>query len=187
MEISRLLEPRRSIYPRSSCRSPSTAPRSILALGVTEDRSVQHEASSSHTIPVNVIGHGLQQREPSPLKEPSGESIFAPPDPTISFECGLYLQPPSVFGITQGPGRSNKRLATAGSHPLETQAKEKSKWGACENTVVIQLRGSALKWDDISERLPGRSTVSCRLHYQNSLERRQEWEEATKTRLAVFY
>jgi len=44
-----------------------------------------------------------------------------------------------------------------------------------------------MKWEDISKRLPGRSAISCRLHYQNYLERRSEWDEERKNRLARLY
>ncbi|KAG7103207.1 hypothetical protein HYQ44_017295 [Verticillium longisporum] len=44
-----------------------------------------------------------------------------------------------------------------------------------------------MKWEDISKRLPGRSAISCRLHYQNYLERRSEWDEEKKTKLARLY
>lgn len=41
-----------------------------------------------------------------------------------------------------------------------------------------------MKWEDISKHLPGRSAISCRLHYQNYLERRSEWDEDRKNKLA---
>lgn len=44
-----------------------------------------------------------------------------------------------------------------------------------------------MKWDDISKRLPGRSSISCRLHYQNYLERRSEWDDDRKNKLARLY
>lgn len=44
-----------------------------------------------------------------------------------------------------------------------------------------------MKWEDISKRLPGRSAISCRLHYQNFLERRPEWDEERKNKLARLY
>lgn len=44
-----------------------------------------------------------------------------------------------------------------------------------------------MKWEDISEQLPGRSAISCRLHYQNYLERRSEWDEDRKNKLARLY
>lgn len=44
-----------------------------------------------------------------------------------------------------------------------------------------------MKWDDISRRLPGRSAISCRLHYQNYLEKRSSWDEEKKNKLARLY
>lgn len=44
-----------------------------------------------------------------------------------------------------------------------------------------------MKWEDISKQLPGRSAISCRLHYQNYLERRSEWDEDRKNKLARLY
>lgn len=44
-----------------------------------------------------------------------------------------------------------------------------------------------MKWDDISKRLPGRSAISCRLRYQNYSERRPDWDEEKKNKLARLY
>lgn len=44
-----------------------------------------------------------------------------------------------------------------------------------------------MKWDDISEEIPGRSTISCRLHYQNYLEKRADWDEESRNKLARVY
>lgn len=73
------------------------------------------------------------------------------------------------------------------AHPSETPAKKQSKWSADEDALIIDLRGSGMKWEDISKRLPGRSSISCRLHYQNYLERRSEWDEERKNKLARLY
>ena len=35
-----------------------------------------------------------------------------------------------------------------------------------EDNLTIELRGQGMKWDDIAKRLPGRSSISCRLRYQ---------------------
>lgn len=72
-------------------------------------------------------------------------------------------------------------------HPSETPAKKQSKWSSEEDALIIELRGSGMKWEDISKRLPGRSAISCRLHYQNYLERRSEWDEDRKNKLARLY
>ncbi|KAK4186568.1 snRNA-activating protein complex subunit 4 [Podospora australis] len=72
-------------------------------------------------------------------------------------------------------------------HTSESPAKKQSKWSPDEDALIIELRGSGMKWDDISKRLPGRSSISCRLHYQNYLERRSEWDEERKNKLARLY
>lgn len=80
-----------------------------------------------------------------------------------------------------------KRLAS-GSHPSESPAKKKqSKWSAEEDAAIIELRGNGMKWEDISRNLPGRSAISCRLRFQNYLERRSEWDEEKKNKLARLY
>jgi len=66
-------------------------------------------------------------------------------------------------------------------------AKKQSKWTPEEDALIIALRGQGEKWEDISKKLPGRSAISCRLHYQNYLERRSEWDEERKNRLARIY
>ncbi|TKX19494.1 Myb-like DNA-binding domain-containing protein 8 [Elsinoe australis] len=81
----------------------------------------------------------------------------------------------------------NKRLAS-GNHPAESPAKKKqSKWSAEEDAAIIELRGNGMKWEDISRNLPGRSAISCRLRFQNYLERRSEWDEEKKNKLARLY
>ncbi|EMR72395.1 putative myb dna-binding domain protein [Eutypa lata UCREL1] len=72
-------------------------------------------------------------------------------------------------------------------HASESPAKKQSKWSPEEDSLIIELRGSGMKWEDISKRLPGRSAISCRLHYQNYLERRSEWDEERKNKLARLY
>ncbi|KAJ0279733.1 hypothetical protein COL940_006595 [Colletotrichum noveboracense] len=72
-------------------------------------------------------------------------------------------------------------------HVAESPAKKQSKWSPEEDALIIELRGSGMKWEDISKRLPGRSAISCRLHYQNYLERRSEWDEERKNKLARLY
>ncbi|KAM5355655.1 hypothetical protein ACJ41O_002301 [Fusarium nematophilum] len=73
-------------------------------------------------------------------------------------------------------------------HATDQQpVKKQSKWSPEEDALIIELRGSGMKWEDISKRLPGRSAISCRLHYQNYLERRSEWDEERKNKLARLY
>ncbi|KAF2767539.1 hypothetical protein EJ03DRAFT_276039 [Teratosphaeria nubilosa] len=96
------------------------------------------------------------------------------------------LPPPIGFSHHGGP--SNKRLAPPQPHPAESPAKKKqSKWTADEDASIIELRGNGMKWEDISKHLPGRSAISCRLRFQNYLERRSEWDEEKKNKLARLY
>ncbi|EER37251.1 MYB DNA-binding domain-containing protein [Histoplasma capsulatum var. duboisii H88] len=91
------------------------------------------------------------------------------------------LPDPQILSST----RPAKRLQPAPS--FEIPAKKQSKWSAEEDALIIELRGNGLKWEDISKKLPGRSALSCRLHYQNYLERRSEWDEDRKNKLARLY
>ncbi|KUI60673.1 Transcriptional activator Myb [Cytospora mali] len=85
----------------------------------------------------------------------------------------------------RGPSPASKRSMPP--HTAESPAKKQSKWSPEEDALIIELRGRSMKWEDISKRLPGRSAISCRLHYQNYLERRSEWDEERKNKLARLY
>lgn len=91
----------------------------------------------------------------------------------------------------QGPGLvptgSSSKKRSMSPHASESPARRQSKWSTEEDALIIELRGSGLKWDDISKKLPGRSAISCRLHYQNYLEKRSEWDEERKNKLARLY
>jgi hypothetical protein len=80
---------------------------------------------------------------------------------------------------------SNQRSITP--HVPDQPVKKQSKWSPEEDAVIIELRGRGMKWEDVSKRLPGRSAMSCRLHYQNYLERRSEWDEECKNELDRLY
>ncbi|EQL32399.1 hypothetical protein BDFG_05409 [Blastomyces dermatitidis ATCC 26199] len=43
--------------------------------------------------------------------------------------------------------------------------KKWSKWSSEEDALIIELRQRGMAWGDISKELPGRSALSCRLHY----------------------
>ncbi|KAK4135576.1 hypothetical protein BT67DRAFT_376521, partial [Trichocladium antarcticum] len=99
--------------------------------------------------------------------------------------AGSGQAPSSRTASRPGSGGGGKRSMP--SHTSESPAKKQSKWSPEEDALIIELRGSGMKWDDISKRLPGRSSISCRLHYQNYLERRSEWDEERKNKLARLY
>lgn len=64
---------------------------------------------------------------------------------------------------------------------------KKGKWTPEEDKLAIELRRGGMKWDDIAKRLPGRSAISCRLRYQNYSEKRQDWDDEKKNKLARLY
>jgi hypothetical protein len=104
----------------------------------------------------------------------------SPPDP---LDTPRREAAKPTFSVVNHAGEK-RRL---GPHPNESPAKKQSKWTANEDALIIELRGGGMKWEDISKRLPGRSAISCRLHYQNYLERRSEWDEERKNKLARLY
>ncbi|KAI5303655.1 2,5-diamino-6-(ribosylamino)-4(3H)-pyrimidinone 5'-phosphate reductase [Ascosphaera pollenicola] len=81
---------------------------------------------------------------------------------------------------------SRKRLASDDILSVYP-AKKQSKWSAREDALIIEFRNKHMKWKEISDELPGRSATSCRLHYQNYLEKRCVWNEDRKNKLARLY
>ncbi|KAF2092930.1 hypothetical protein NA57DRAFT_25202, partial [Rhizodiscina lignyota] len=65
--------------------------------------------------------------------------------------------------------------------------KKASKWNDEETQLNVELRRTGMKWEDIAKRIPGRSSTSCRLRYQNYSEKKQEWNEEKKNTLARLY
>ncbi|KAJ1338189.1 Myb-like DNA-binding domain-containing protein [Microdochium nivale] len=136
-----------------------------------------------------------------PTSKTQYHSISGPTLPGRSGSVATFSVPPfhapSRFGYGRpeaGPdlGARRTRDAVHGKRTMppqssESPAKKQSKWSAEEDALIIDLRGGGMKWEDISKRLPGRSAISCRLHYQNYLERRSEWDEERKNKLARLY
>ncbi|KAJ5833138.1 hypothetical protein N7474_001449 [Penicillium riverlandense] len=141
---------------------PAKVDISLLLKPQDEEEATQVNSSAAYP-PVSI-----------PAPYPGSSAPILPPGP------GLVAAPPPL--IKSNPG---KRLQPA--HTSESPAKKQSKWSPEEDALIIELRGSGMKWEDISRRLPGRSAISCRLHYQNYLERRSEWDEDKKNKLARLY
>ncbi|KAK4505141.1 hypothetical protein PRZ48_003104 [Zasmidium cellare] len=121
---------------------------------------------------------------------PHGPPQFTPLSGYSPYPPSSMADPrlPPPIPLSHVPVQSNKRLAPPMPHPQETPPKKKqSKWTADEDRSIIQLRGNGMKWEDISKQLPGRSAISCRLRFQNYLERRSEWDEEKKNKLARLY
>lgn len=83
---------------------------------------------------------------------------------------------------------TNKRSSPPGDlNEGPPMKKSSTKWNPEENKQIIRLRGQGMKWSDISRHIPGRTGLACRLHYQNYLEKRGEWDEERKNKLARVY
>lgn len=141
-----------------------------------------HQASHTYP-PMQTMHHSLQKHPPGPSHYHT-MTPYAPYPPPSMPDPRVGLSIP----ISQVAGPTNKRLAPPQPHPAEPPAKKKqSKWTADEDRSIIELRGNGMKWEDISKHLPGRSAISCRLRFQNYLERRSEWDEEKKNKLARLY
>lgn len=84
------------------------------------------------------------------------------------------------------PAKRHQEEPPAGQ-PTSMRQSKWPKWSPEEDALIIKLRGSGMKWEDISKRLPGRSVISCQFHYQIYLERRSEWDNDKKNKLARLY
>lgn len=134
-----------------------------------ESKGYAQQSPRGHHFPPHpnptIAAHGQQRRQFSPA------ALTATPPPPRS------VVPISISGHRRG-------MPPQGS---DQPVKKQSKWSPEEDALIIELRGSGMKWEDVSKRLPGRSAISCRLHYQNYLERRSEWDEERKNKLARLY
>ncbi|OWY45891.1 MYB DNA-binding-like protein [Alternaria alternata] len=128
--------------------------------------------------PVQPATRGLGQHgEPAPL--PNIRSLWSGPygpSPPLRTQSNNHFPP-----------TARKRKASSTPLSDEHAAKKQSKWTPEEDNLIIQLRGRGIKWDDIAKHLPGRSSISCRLRYQNYLEKRAIWDDEKKNKLARCY
>ncbi|KAE9973036.1 hypothetical protein EG328_004648 [Venturia inaequalis] len=126
-------------------------------------------------------------------------------DPQYGHQTQPYYAPPptSLVGPQYIPAhdpRHSGPVQIPASHiPLKRPApptglgespgppEKKGKWTPEEDKLAIELRRNGMKWDDIAKKLPGRSAISCRLRYQNYSEKRQEWDDEKKNKLARLY
>ncbi|KAJ6439675.1 Homeodomain-related protein [Purpureocillium lavendulum] len=116
------------------------------------------------------------QQQPRPPPVPPS-TVLAP----VHGQLPAQVAQPAASGPMPNARRNMPPLAS------DQPVKKQSKWSQEEDSLIIELRGSGMKWEDVSKRLPGRSAISCRLHYQNYLERRSEWDEERKNKLARLY
>jgi hypothetical protein len=92
--------------------------------------------------------------QPKPLHASAKHSTFTPIDDSQS-----------MFAAHGGFSNSSVLQST------KQKNWSQFKWTPEEDNLIIELRGQGVKWDNIAKRLPGRSSIACRLHYQNYLEK----------------
>lgn len=122
--------------------------------------------------------------------EDAGSTSSASPLSISRSATSIPSSAPTTVGTGTAPTSLRPSIPIkrqASTTDLQSPAKKQSKWSPEEDARIIQLRGDGMKWEDISKLLPGRSAISCRLHYQNYLERRSEWDEDRKNKLARLY
>lgn len=185
MDISLILEPRGS---SSSSKQQ-------------QDTRTTYGQPSSSFVSENLPPPGspsfAQKSCPDGHPGPPSEHVAAhhgPPTypPSLAPITAYSHEPAAMGGLDQVVGAHTiqppvKRPPSDETHPFEPLAKKQTKWSAVENELIIRLRGDGMKGDDVSRHLPGKSAISCRLHYQKFLERRPGWDEEKKNKLARLY
>lgn len=183
VDISRLIDQRGSASPPPTRRSPFERPDPTVLQSHSDGASSSSAIPSSHASSAppssTTFGTGASSSQTLPSYHHDGAesygyaSPYHPDSPGHVF-VDSSLHPPA-------------KRSSLGAHPLEQPAKKQSKWSNDEDRLIIQLRGGNMKWEEISKRLPGRSAISCRLHYQNFLERKAEWTQERDAKLARLY
>ena len=178
----------------------TSTPSSATPLGPPGPSRASLSSPTAAPEAVAVVYPAQHPQPPRPLTAPPGPPTG--PSPTLVASIAAVdgpVPPPPGPGLGVGAVSVSEglRVAAAGLRAAnaakramdsrESPAKKQSKWSPDEDALIIELRGSGMKWEDISKRLPGRSAISCRLHYQNYLERRSEWDEERKNKLARLY
>ncbi|KAL8750966.1 MAG: hypothetical protein Q9199_006740 [Rusavskia elegans] len=93
--------------------------------------------------------------------------------------------PPTSISI---PASSIKRTAlTSPQESRHASKKPTRQWSDADSDKLLKLRGSNMKWDEVSRHFPGRTPTACRLRYQNYLEKKHNWNDEKKKSLAVLY
>jgi hypothetical protein len=214
VDINLLLEPRGSESPASkkspvSVTSNSTsATRAYTTSASAYTQSPAHGASPAYVTgspayapPMSYVPMTPFRAQVPTSSAPDGSSAMlgGPVLPAISElhrhpDSSSHPDHPGHAAMQQIAPRTNgsppnalKRQASQTPLPEESPAKKQSRWTPEEDNLTIQLRGQGMKWDDIAKRLPGRSSISCRLHYQNYLEKRGIWDDEKKNKLAILY
>lgn len=144
-------------HPPSNAAFSSIRPAQQLSNDTPENQYVAHD-NAHHQRPGSVpepadvdwnIGHPMEHQTHRP---------------------GFNYVYPLNNMLTHQNMSSMGRTGRAPLHQHRTFRKQ-SKWSAYEDSRIISLRMSGMDWPEIARHLPGRSAISCRLRYQNKLEK----------------
>ncbi|KAK7918484.1 hypothetical protein PG985_010358 [Apiospora marii] len=104
----------------------------------------------------------------------SSEREFDDKMPNTDTENTTHPDEPGKTQV-ESPSETNDDVSTAADDPREPSPEPRRiNWTAEEESLLVELRESGMKWADLPERLPGRSAISCRLHYVYRLGRQDE-------------
>lgn len=107
------------------------------------------------------------------------------PDPLSTYTTySTYLMDSTYAPYSMYNASPLQVPSNAKPHANSPSSTRPSKWSAEEDMLIAELRATGMKWVDISNRLPGRSPISCRLHYQNHLQKKGITDEGRTKELA---
>lgn len=199
-----------------SSRSPSP-PVKTEASAVDQPRSPERLPSVSLQVPLSSPGLAPPSTRSFPVLPPLSPRLYPSPEGNDTRHNSLNINnanqqaasrledasqaqpygPSPAHHVNHSPQQSslaavslpsNKRAAEDDdlSRPA-AKKRHQQKWSPEEDSRIIELRGSGMKWAEIKNHLPGRTEIGCRLHYQNYLEKRGSWNDEMKTKLARVY
>lgn len=71
--------------------------------------------------------------------------------------------------------------------PVDLPGEFTQTWTSEEDSHLLLLRENGFGWQEVSEKLPGRSPVACELHWKNDVWDESMWTDEKKNRLAKVY
>ncbi|KAL8866826.1 MAG: hypothetical protein Q9174_006058, partial [Haloplaca sp. 1 TL-2023] len=161
-------------------------------------RIVRPSPSPSPPPPSTTSLPPISQAFPISSNEPGPPGCTSPTGSVAHSQSGRVLPRGSFTSTRHGstgsqasvPATTASGKRVASTSPLESRHANKKptrQWSEADSEELLRLRGANMKWDDIARRFPSRTATACRLRYQNYLERKHNWTEEKKSRLARLY
>ena len=107
---------------------------------------------------------------------PSGP-LTAPRHPSVGGQAPLLIPAPG----------SKRTASTSPQESRQASKKPTRQWSNADSDELLRLRNDNMKWEDIARHFPNRTSTACRLRYQNYLERKYNWTDEKKAKLARLY